>query len=154
MLRRRKAAKRPSSGSSPALELRLPFPPTPDHMSDHAAHLVGVVQRIDNLALDYSVESLQTIDDLLARFHDAGDDPTRMVETLFQFGAYIGEVIVRAKNAAWVLVSPDHPMGAENGWPLVELTNGNLLNPIGKAFKRVENGEVESIPYFVQVLAD
>src|SRR3569832_1529299 len=117
------------------MELRLPFPPNPEHMADHAANLVGIVQRIDSLDLDYEVDSLAVIDSLLERFHDERVDPTRIAETLFAFGSYIGEVIVRARAAEWTLVPNDHAIGVSDGWPLVRLQNGNLLNPIGKAFK-------------------
>ena len=102
------------------MELRLPFPPTPEYMPDHAASIVQVVRRIDGEELDFSVASLQTVDRLLDRFHDAGDDPNCMAETLFQFGSYIGEVIVHQANGTWVTVPPEHPLGG--GWPLVEVS--------------------------------
>ncbi|MGI8810444.1 MAG: hypothetical protein ACR2KK_21845 [Acidimicrobiales bacterium] len=94
--------------------------------------------------------SLSIVDALLGRFHDAGDDADNMAETLFQFGGYIGEVIALVAGGAWVSVSQDHPLGGP--WPLVELPGGRLVNPIGKAFKRVRNGEQDSIPYFYQAL--
>ena len=119
-------------------------------MPDHAAHIVEVVRRIDGEDLDFSVRSLETVDRLLGRFHDAGDDPSRTAETIFQFGSYIGEVIVRQANGTWVTVPDDHPLGA--GWPLVELPGDRVVNPIGKAFKRVSNGRVDSIPYFYDAL--
>lgn len=133
------------------MELRLPFPPTPEHMSDHAEHLVRVVRSIDGLELDFSIPSLSVVDGLLGRFHDAGDDPDLMAETLFQFGAYVGEVIVRQHGGSWVTVPQGHPMG--KGWqPLVEIEGGRLLNPIGKSFKRVRNGAGDSIPSFYHLL--
>jgi hypothetical protein len=133
------------------VELRLPFPPTPEHMADHAAYLVETVRRIDGEDLDFGATSLETVDRLLGRFHDAGDDPNRVAETVFQFGSYIGEVIVRQAHGTWVTVPDDHPLG--RGWqPLVELPGERMVNPIGKAFKRVANGRVDSIPYFYKAL--
>lgn len=120
-------------------------------MADYAAHIVGVVRRLEHVELDYSVGSLLHVDGLLGQFHDAGDDPGRISETLFEFGAYIGEVIVRERGGAWITVPKDHPLGGH--WPLVELPGERLLNPIGKAFKRVQNGATDSITFFYEALA-
>lgn len=91
------------------------------------------------------------MDRLLGRFHDAGDDPEQMVETMFRFGGYIGEVIAREAGGSWVTVTEDHPMGG--GWPMIDLAKGeHVVNPIGKAFKRVRNGGVDSIVYFYQAV--
>jgi hypothetical protein len=115
-------------------------------MADHAEHLVGAVQRVDGVVLDYSVDSLGLADEVLGRFHDAGDDPDQMAETLFQVGSYIGEVIVRNANGEWTLLEADHPLG--NHWPMVVLPSAKIVNPIGTAFKRVRNGSADAIPYF------
>jgi hypothetical protein len=152
VLRRRKTER--TTAAEAGLVLSLPLPPTPEHMADHAANLVPIVRNVEKVELDYSLDSLREVDSSLGRFHEEGVDPNRIAETLFLFGAYVGEVIVRQKNASWTTVSEDHPMGAANGWPLVKLANGNFLNPIGKVFKRVQNGAEDSIPYFVQALAD
>jgi hypothetical protein len=32
------------------------------------------------------------------------------------------------------------------GWPVVDLGSAKIVNPIGKAFKRVELGPTESVP--------
>lgn len=119
-------------------------------MADHAAHIADVVRRLDDEDLDFSIESLGIIDRLLGRFHDAGDDPERMAETLFQFGSYIGEVIVRNAGGKWLTVPDEHPLGGH--WPLVEMPQQRLVNPVGKAFKRVRNGPEDSIPYFYEAL--
>jgi hypothetical protein len=75
-----------------------------------------------------------------------------MAETLFQFGAYIGQVIVQQANGSWTTVPENHPMSG--GWPLVALTSGSIVNPIAKAFKRVRNGEGDSIAYFYSALVE
>ena len=40
------------------------------------------------------------------------------------------------------------------GPPMVRLPNDSVVNPIGKAFKRVENGDLESVAYFYQALVE
>jgi hypothetical protein len=115
-------------------------------MANHAAFAVAAASSVDGFGLDYDVASLSLVDGILGRFHDEGLGPEQIGETVFSFGAYIGEVMVRSTEASWVAVASDHPLGG--GWPLVELPDGTLANPVGKAFKRVRHGEGESIPYF------
>jgi hypothetical protein len=73
-----------------------------------------------------------------------------MAETLFQFGGYVGEVMVRHANGVWITLPEDHPLGG--GWPVVELPNDRIAKPIGKVFKRVANGPGDAIPYFYSVM--
>jgi hypothetical protein len=118
-------------------------------MADHAAVAVAAASEVAGIELDYGVPSLVLVDGILARFHDEGLGPEQVGETVFSLGAYIGEVMIRSAGGSWVTVGADHPLGG--GWPLVELPGDTLVNPLGKAFKRVENGEGDSIPYFYEV---
>jgi hypothetical protein len=120
-------------------------------MATHAAHIAEQVLRLEARELDYTVDSLAIVDEILGKFHDAGDDPERMAETLFRFGAYIGEVIVRIMGGSWVRLADEHPLGGA-GWPVVRLGSEHFVNPIGKAYKRVQHGGAESITYFYHAL--
>jgi hypothetical protein len=132
------------------MELRLPFPPAPEFMADHASHLVRAAETIEGERLDYEIASLGTVDRILGRFHDDHQDSRLIAETLFLFGAYIGEVIVRQADGSWIAPASHEPMGG--GWPVVRLDRGGIVNPIGKAFKRVEYGPGDSITYFYDAL--
>jgi len=129
------------------VELRLKFPPTVDNMPNHAEVAVQAAARVDGVALNYGADSLGSVDVILGRFHDEGVGVDRVAETIFSFGAYVGEVIVRSVGA-----SDEHPMG--RGPPMVRLPTDSVVNPIGKAFKRVENGDLESVPYFYYALVE
>ena len=119
-------------------------------MADHAGIAVAAAQRVDGLDLDYSVATLAAVDDALDRFHREGLAPSKLGETVFSFGAYVGELIVRHNAGNWVDLPPEHPLGG--GWPMVELPNGRIVNPVGKAFKRAERGATESVVYFYDSL--
>jgi hypothetical protein len=134
------------------MDLRLQFPPTPEHMADHATVAVQAASSVEGILLDFDVASLSAVDGILGRFHDERLNRDQVGETVFSLGAYIGEVIVRSAGGSWTTVADDHPLGSR--WPLVDLPSGRLLNPIGKAFKRLENGEVDSIPYFYSALVE
>src|SRR5580765_8088889 len=135
------------------MELRLPHPPTAEWMPDHASSAVAAAARVDGIELDYSVDSLDEVDGILGRFHDEGLASSRIAETVFVFGAYIGDVIVRQNGGRWVQLPGDHPLG--NDWPMVEIDSKHLvLNPVGKAFKRVDSGPVESVSQFYKALVE
>lgn len=118
-------------------------------MADHAALAVQAAARVDGIALGYGVASLAFVERVLGRFQHEGLGPDQVGETMFSFGAYIGEVMVRSTGDSWLAAGADHPLGGD--WSLVELPGRTLANPVGKAFKRVAQGEVESIPYFYAV---
>ena len=138
-------------GTPSPVELRLPHPPTVDWMPDHAASAVAAAARVDGVELDYSVESLDDVDRILGRFHDEGLVSTSIRETVFVFGAYIGAVISRQADGRWVDLPDDHPLGGS--WPMVEIRDGGrIVNPVRRAFKRVDSGPVESVSYFYAAL--
>lgn len=118
-------------------------------MPDHAELAVAAARNVDAIELDYSVTSLEAVDRILARFHDQRLTPDQIGETVFAVGAYVGEVIVRTAKGRWVDPLEPHPLGG--GWPMIELPSGTVVNPVGKAFRRVEN-EGDSIRYFYEVL--
>jgi hypothetical protein len=132
------------------MRLRLQHPPTPEHMSDHAEIAVTAAANVEGIALDYQVSSLPSVDAILGRFHEQGLTPDQIGETVFSFGAYIGEVMVRSANGSWTTLPPEHPLAAS--WPVVTLPLGTVANPIGKAFKRLTNGDGESVPYFYHAM--
>jgi hypothetical protein len=77
------------------MELRLPHPPTAEWMPQHAASAVNAARHVDGIHLDYSVPSLDEVERILGGFHDDHLASTAVAETIFVFGAYVGEVIVR-----------------------------------------------------------
>jgi hypothetical protein len=121
-------------------------------MPKHAESIATIVARIDHKTLDFSVESLEWVDATLFAFHNDGVQANDIAETLFRFGAYIGEVFIHNNaGAQWVNAPESGPFAG--GWPLVSLGTDQLVNPIGKAFKRVEHGVGEDLMYFYDVFA-
>ena len=95
------------------------------------------------LELNYSVESLATVDALLARMRAENvplDD--KVGETLWCIGCYVGEVFVRNANAEWKDAAPPEVARTTN---TVWLACGEAwVNPIGK----VALGEGEDLRSF------
>ena len=133
------------------MNLRLQHPPTPEHAAKHADRAVNAAWQVDKIKLDYSAESLARVDEIMCRFHADRLGPEQIGSTVFSFGCYVGEILVRHHAGVWKVPAdttlPDH-LKEDNNMMVVELPDGVVWNPIGKAFKMLENGETDSLSYF------
>ncbi len=130
--------------------LRLRFPPDAAHAAEHAAGTVDAAKQIDGVELDYSPASLEDVDRIVENMRQDGAGSDEVAETLWGFGCYVGEVFVRNVGAEWI-DTPEELRGAFAFPILVRRADGQLTNPIGKVFKRIDNGEVDHLPYFYRV---
>lgn len=72
-----------------------------------------------------------------------------IAETLFGFGCYVGEFFVRNGHGQWA--RPTAEQAGLVGFPfIVRASADSWLNPIGKTFKRYENGEEDSVSDFLR----
>jgi len=133
------------------MNLNLSFPPAPEFASRHAELAVNAARKVDGVSLDYSVASLQALDDIIERLRGEGVSAEQIGATLFAFGCYVGEVFVRTVGGNWRLASETPMRNAAGFFIVLELGTENVVNPIGKVFKRFENGSEDHLPYFYQV---
>lgn len=77
--------------------LRLPAPPRAEHAAELAQWAVDAARSVSGVELDYSPGSLSLVDGILEEFREPGSDA--VAETIFVFGCYVGEVLVR--NASY-----------------------------------------------------
>ena len=135
------------------MNLRLKYKPTPKNAPKFADDIVEAAVEISGVDLDYSVASLRDVDDIIEGFRQDGCSLKEIAETLFGFGCYVGEVFVERSGGRW-RHADDTPMADMAGYFLViELGEDDYCNPIGKVFKRFENGEEDNLPYFYKVFA-
>jgi hypothetical protein len=132
-------------------ELTLPYPPTPEHAADLAEVCVDAARKVSGADLDFSPESLSWVESQLDKFVADGCGEDDIAATLFCFGCYVGEVLIRSLGGHWERTE-DSSMAGLADWPLVTMMeNGDGWNPIGKVFKRFNEGQPESIVYFFDV---
>jgi hypothetical protein len=132
----------------------LPATPRVPLLGPHlAAGAVALVSAGSGIRLDYSPRSLAVVDRVIDGMRRAGGGPAagdagaRVLRALTGFGAYTGEVLVRAVGATWVDFDPEER--AMFGEPIgVRTPDGRLWNPLGKAVKRYENGPADSLRLF------
>ncbi len=117
---------------------------TPETAPEAAAHAVDEAPRVFHFDLDYSPQSLLTIDPLLQRFHDEKKKSHDMPGLVATFGCYLGEVIIRHLGGSWQAGD-----GVATSMPvLVKLSDDVVCNPLGKVAKRIDNGEEDSLVSF------
>ena len=127
------------------MNIRLARPPTALSAPRFAEDVAAWVRARFALELDYSVESLATVDALLARMRaEAVPLDDKVGETLWCLGCYVGEVFVRNANAEWKDAAlPEVARTTNTVW----LACGEAwVNPIGKVVKRVALGDGEDLP--------
>jgi hypothetical protein len=113
---------------------------------------VDITFELAGIELDFSVESLGRVDELMAAWHDEGRTCESMLTTVYLYGCYLGEVIIRNYGGTW-RETAEMPNGEIFRFPVVlELSNGTMCNPLGKACKLIDNGMEDSLAFFCQVV--
>lgn len=128
--------------------LRLPAPPAPEYAAALADRAVRAARSVSEVELDYHPDSLGDVDAILDGFGGSGSDA--VAETIFAFGCYVGEIMVRHAGFRWVH-TPAELAGTLGPLTVYRESSGAYVNPIGKAFKRVDNGPVEDLRYFYDI---
>jgi hypothetical protein len=142
----------PDNGPMPTRGLNLQFTPTPDNGLKFAQQFVDAVKKNDNIELDYSVDTLTYVDKFLQQFSDEGLTVNDFAETIFVAGSYVGQVMVNNNNGIWIRQEEANlPDGVSMMPIVVKLPNGNITDPIAKAFKRFYYGDTDNVKYFYQV---
>jgi hypothetical protein len=92
------------------------------------------------------------VDDFLQHFSDEGLTVNDFAETIFVAGCYVGQVMITHNNGAWIAQEEVTLPNQVSMMPIVvRLPNGNILDPIAKAFKRFHYGDGDNIRYFYDV---
>ena len=93
------------------------------------------------------------MDEIIEGFRKEGKTSEQVYQTLFHFGCYVGEVLIRNVGGIWIESEKTQMKGVAGSPLVVELINKSIVNPIGKVYKRMDHGDVDSIPYFYEVFA-
>lgn len=133
------------------MTFELPHPPIPENAKLYADKVITLVKDIENLDLDYSPESLVIIDNILDKFHHDKVSAEEIGATVFAFGCYVGEVFIRNVGGQWLKEEESEMKGLGGFFIVLALPGNKTVNPIGKVFKRVRDGETENLPYFYYV---
>lgn len=107
----------------------------------HRANLIAKSAAALDVELDYSPESLKSVDLLIDKERETGIGLTpEMSHEMVSLGAYVGEVMVRHLDGKWAY-------GTESKMhdPLVMIIKGRyVINVVSVVFKRFVSGEPNS----------
>ena len=107
----------------------------------------------DGVKLDYSPESIKSVDQILGKLHDqyvANPSFISVRGLSAAYGAYIGEVIRKSEpNVHW---ERDDALG-EKIYPLI-WNGGHHSYPMGWCQKRIENGDEDNVWVKYTILKD
>lgn len=145
--------KKDETGPMPTRNLNFQFSPIPENGLTFAEQFRSAVKAIDNIDLNFSIETLKFTDNFLQRFRDEGLTVNDFAETIFVAGCYIGQVMVHNNGGVWIKQEEANLPSGMTMMPIVmKLPNGTITDPIAKSFKRFYNGEEDSIPFYYHVL--
>ncbi len=134
------------------MQLRLKYPLGPENAVRFAEDIVTSAAKVNRVHLDFTPDSLALVDGIFDDFRADGVSGREIAETLFGFGCYVGEVLTRHAGGRWREITDEERSSA--GWPLVvDLGGDRWCNPIGQAFKRLENGAEDGLSHFYTVFA-
>jgi hypothetical protein len=112
-----------------------------------AADTVIMAREGARIRLDYTPASLAVVDCVIEAIRREQPPVEAVTPTLLGFGAYTGDVLVRAAGAVWVDFDAEQQgtFGRAFG---VRAADGRIWNPLGRAVKRYENGAADGLRLF------
>ena len=131
------------------------FPDLESMMEGYAHAAVEVAHKEFDRKLDFTLESADTLDEILVML---GETPDADVEFQVRlWGSYLGEVLRRRYAGVWEMTNyPGELPGApaDSGpisVPTIEV-RGSRLFPLVKVYRRLTLGEEEDLPGFVTMV--
>jgi hypothetical protein len=137
-----------------AYQLSLGYEPIPENAALFAADIVANAAKLGYPTLDYSPASLETVDGIVESFRQDGLTVERIASILFYFGCYVGEVFVRNGHGTWISKEGTGMQDLAVSPIVLERGLDHFTNPVDKVFKRMENGEIDSLPFFYKAFTD
>jgi hypothetical protein len=109
-------------------------------------------QQVNDIRIDYSVESLRIIDSCLDILRKQNKDRNAVMNEIYAIGFYLGEVIKRNLGGWWT----KHTLAGYNddncSFDYVFIfENGHAINILGKVLKRFTKGEEHNLFLFYRV---
>ncbi len=130
------------------MNLRLKYDPTPENAAALAEEIVRTAKNIDGVTLDYTERSVAKVDEIIESFRRENVPLESIAETLFCAGCYVGEILVRNGRGVWKKTEDTGMKGFASAPIVIQTGAASACNPIDKVFKRMENGEEDSLTYF------
>jgi hypothetical protein len=120
--------------------IQLNIAPTPLSVQGYAGDAVKQMHKVYGFDLDYSVESLRFVDQVLQEWRAGGAPIEAVTKSLYALGSYAGETLRRRIPAHWI-EPPEEQTGELNSlFVFIELADGREWRPIAIAFNALMSG--------------
>lgn len=114
-----------------------------DYRQEAGAFLTIMDEMAPQVALDYSVESLQRLDQFISEHFDPPGGKMVGESLAVGVGCYLGEVIIRHLGGCW----------SKNGEPAIEgIGPLETIFPLEKSKSRFQNGKQDSLAWYYHAL--
>jgi len=121
--------------------------PSPETAATIGAMVIPFVEQNYGVTLDYAVASLERIDVIVDDLRR--DQSFEAVQPLlFSLGCYVGEVFVRHARASWRTPEELGMQALASSPIVVRLPDGRGCNPVGRVYRRFQDGAAESLAHF------
>jgi hypothetical protein len=121
-------------------------------MKANAEHAVRHANK-KNVDLDYSIDSIQKVETILAMLHEQKSEQpgsTEVNRLASIYGSYVGEVIRRNEPGAFW--EKDHKVGGNDSYPLI--SGEAEMFPMAWCYKRIEDGGEDNVWVKYQLLQE
>ena len=135
------------------MKLNQVYQPIPQFAPQHADICVTAAKEVAGFELDHTDTSLHLLDEIIQGMRKDGLHLKDVGETLFTFGCYVGEVLVRHGGGEWCSVDEVSTQGLSPFPLMVRVGSHEVVDPIAQVFKRLEKGREYSLPKFYQALS-
>jgi hypothetical protein len=127
--------------------LRLDIAPDHRSVAGYAEDTIRNMQRVYQVEMDWSLESLAHIDRVLGEWHAGGAPMEKVNKSLYSMGSYAGQVLLRLAPGRWVDPSDDDEQVEEMDdiFLMVELDNGRTWRPIALCIAALNEGPRHSL---------
>lgn len=114
-------------------------------MKSRAQLAVATAETEYDADLDYSPDSVETVESILAQLHQQHSESpiseADLIRHALKWGGYVGEVIKRVRTAEWQI---DSEVGGEGSLPIVYEDDGESF-PVRWCYKRIVNGTEDNV---------
>jgi len=134
--------------------LTLRFPPEPEYAEQFADTTVEAVREIQNVRLDYSPASITKLETVMCRLRDDGSVVNDIAETLFMFGCYVGEVILKSIVGVWYAPTPGRLALWTGEGDIDNATDDDMHDPILQTFEFFQAPDTQGLAAYVATIID
>lgn len=121
-------------------------------MQLRASQAVEEASSKHHVKLDFTPESVERVESILADLHDthrrSSIDDQKLVKEALKWGGYIGEAIKRQRTSEWAV---DSAVGGPGSFPIVYADEDESF-PVRWCYKRIVNGAEDNVWHKFEIL--